>query len=185
MYEMARLRNDQRDGVGRFSSAFERRPGDFELTFVRIGRLACEEHYHVGRLQITRWLEECGKAELKEKREAQVRANEAARHEAAKLSRRDMGKLLREAFREPIRDNRRVSITVARHAAQHLRIRRNGGWIVSPCPNGDWRVGTRRVSAAELVEMAKKVGFRESDDEEFHCDRERRFTKQAVRRVGG
>jgi hypothetical protein len=39
-------------------------PGDFDETFVRIGRLACEEHYCAGRRTITRWLEERGKRRL-------------------------------------------------------------------------------------------------------------------------
>lgn len=157
--EMARIRNDTRDRTsGRLVPAFTHRPDDFEQTFVRIGRQACEEHYGVGRLQVSKWLDECGKDQLTTIRREYVKRKEAERHAARRLSRSDIGKILGEAFREPIR-GRRISITLARHAAQHLRIRRNGGWIVSPCPNGDWRVGTKRVSAEQLVDMARKAGF--------------------------
>lgn len=159
---MGRVRNDSRDAVtGRMTAAFAQRPDDFERTFVLVGRVGCEGHYHVGRRQVNAWLDECGKESLIELRAQFVKRKEEQRREAAKLNRRDMRVLLREAYRPPIR-GRAVSITLARAAAQHLRIRRNGGWIVSPCPNGDWRVGTRRVSAAQLVDMAKRTGFNPS-----------------------
>jgi hypothetical protein len=58
-----------------------------------------------------------------------------------------------------VRDRRRVSFTLARHAAQHLRIVRSGGFIVSPTGDGDWWVGTRRMSAAQLVDLAVGKGF--------------------------
>jgi hypothetical protein len=43
-------------------------PDDFALVFVQIGRLACEEHFRAERDTITRWLNECGKDRLLEKR---------------------------------------------------------------------------------------------------------------------
>jgi len=57
---MTRIRNDSRDRIGRFAQAHSEIPADFEETFVRVGRLACEEHYGVGRKTINKWLEECG-----------------------------------------------------------------------------------------------------------------------------
>lgn len=48
-------------------------PPCFALTFVRVGRLACEEEYRAERDTITRWLNECGKEELIERRAAFVR----------------------------------------------------------------------------------------------------------------
>lgn len=65
---MAREYGDERVGF-----PIRRRPDDFAETLVRIGRLACEEHYHVGRSTVTRWLEEAGKRELLARRSAYVR----------------------------------------------------------------------------------------------------------------
>lgn len=184
-------------------------PADFEETFIEIGRLACQEHYRVGRSTINRWLSERGKDTLirkraehagrfspvaAEERRGPVRAafldelgsgatvDAAARSAGVspqcvyrwrkdpdfaaawdervttrRLSVEEMSAVLKRAF--PMRE--RISLALVRRAAQHLRIRRNGGFIVSPCPDGDWRVGARRVSAAQLVEMAVRAGFGE------------------------
>lgn len=157
---MARVRNDSRDAAtGRLAPAFDKRPEGFEQTFLDLGRVGCEEHYGVGRLTVNRWLTECGKERLIEERHAVVARREAERLERQRLSRRDVGKLLQEAYRPQIRDRRKVSITLARHAAQHLRIVRNGGFIVSQAPNGDWRVGTKLVSPAQLLDLALARGF--------------------------
>lgn len=48
-------------------------PDDFVPIFVLKGRLACEEHYRVGRLTIDRWLDESGKDRLIEARRVYVR----------------------------------------------------------------------------------------------------------------
>lgn len=48
-------------------------PEDFAEMLVRIGRLACEEHYHVGRSTVDRWLDQSGKDDLLERRRAFVR----------------------------------------------------------------------------------------------------------------
>jgi hypothetical protein len=50
-------------------------PDDFEQVLVEIGRLACEEHYGVGRVTVNRWLEECGKDRLLKARAAQDLVN--------------------------------------------------------------------------------------------------------------
>jgi hypothetical protein len=49
-------------------------PVDFDETFVAIGRLACEEHFHAGRTTINRWLDERGKDRLIALRAERVRA---------------------------------------------------------------------------------------------------------------
>lgn len=126
-------------------------PGDFDRVFVRIGRLACEEHYQAGRNTITRWLEESGKDRLIAARAEHVRTREPA------ITRSDMQTILRKAF--PVRGRLPANPRLVRQAAQFLRIRRNGGWIVSPAAGGDWWLGSRKVSAAELVARAKMVGF--------------------------
>jgi hypothetical protein len=54
-------------------------PDDFAPTFIVLGRLACEEHYGVGRQTIHRWLEECGKARLIEARSVYARSLEIER----------------------------------------------------------------------------------------------------------
>lgn len=63
------------------------------------------------------------------------------------------------ASKQFVRDSEKIPFTLARQAAQHLRISRNGGTIVSPAQNGDWWVGSRRRSAAELLKLAISKGF--------------------------
>ena len=58
-----------------------------------------------------------------------------------------------------IRDNREISPTLARHAAQFLRTVRNGGFIVSPACDGNWWVGSRRLSGAQMLDLAVRKGF--------------------------
>lgn len=155
---MGRIGNDrQRDRTsGRFMAKPKERPPEFEATFVRIGRIACEEHFDVGRLTINAWLDECGKAELIELRREFVKRKEAERHERRGINRRDVKRILDHAY--PV-SKRYVNPAVAQRAAHHLRIVRHGGWIVSPMGGGLWRLGLRVVTAAELVELAKKAGF--------------------------
>lgn len=124
-------------------------PPDFDTKFVELGRLQCEEHYHARRTTITAWLNERGKQRLVAERAANVRAGRQ------RISRSDMTKILAQAF--PVEGA--VSFTLARHAAQFLRIRRNGGWIISPAGEGQWWVGARRRSAAELLAIAEAAGF--------------------------
>lgn len=125
-------------------------PSDFEAVFLEIGRLACEEHYRVGRETVNRWLDERGAQRLIADRAAIV----SQRVEARRIGRRE---IVRHVV--PIRDKRRVSPLVVQRAVRFLREVRNGGWIVSPTGNGDWWVGSRRRSAAELVDLAKAKGF--------------------------
>lgn len=129
-------------------------PADFEAVFVEIGRLVCEEHYGAGHKQVTAWLEQSGKDELIAKRKEYVR--EKRRREAS-VSRATMRRI-RDSVR-PEREARRPGYRIARQAAHHLRIVRNGGWIVSLAGGGKWWVGAKKVTAAEMIEMAKKVGF--------------------------
>lgn len=176
-------------------------PPDFALQFVRIGRVACQEHYHTGRLIVDRWLEQCGKDKLIAERAAFVRshsnrdqrmaafieafaksgmvekacrdagvskfavyawrrdhpafAEEWERVQPERMSLVDVGRILSRAY--PI--GREPSPSVVRNAAQHLRIKRNGGFFISPSADGTWLVGQRRVFASELVDMAKARGF--------------------------
>lgn len=132
-------------------------PADFDETFVRVGRLACEEHYRAARIIIDAWLRERGKQRLIDERAKFVEVKEAERHTRSRLTRRDMGRVLDAAF--PVKPGRFVNPAVAQRAAHHLRIVRNGGWIVSPIGGGLWRLGLRVVTAAELVEIAKVAGF--------------------------
>lgn len=131
-------------------------PHDFDATFVSIGRLVCQEHYRVGRLVINRWLMERGKQRLIDARARHVKDVRRAAA-AERRFKRELQRLGR--YRKPIADDRAVSLTLARHAAQFLRKQRNGGWVISPASNGDWWVGTKRRSAAGLVEMALTRGF--------------------------
>jgi hypothetical protein len=149
-------------------------PADFEATFAEIGRLECEAHYRVGRLVIDHWLEHCaiGKAALIRARAEYVAKNNGrigrdgvTRYgretvdawRSQRITRRDMGKILSRSF--PVEDRRIISDEIASAAAQHLRIRRNGGFFVSPTGEGDWWVGLGRKSSAELLDLAKARGF--------------------------
>jgi hypothetical protein len=121
-------------------------PPDFELTYVRLGPKACEHRYSAHTNTINRWLNERGADRLKAQRADFIGSG---------LTRKDVGAILAQAF--PVK--RQVSVTLARHAAQHLRIVRNGGFIISPAPNNRWRVGTKLLSAKELVQLAVSKGF--------------------------
>jgi hypothetical protein len=121
-------------------------PADFEATFVALGREQCAEHYRCRKAVISDWLDLAGKAKLIEARAEYVRRQ-------------------RERLPQPrsiaaqIHDQRHVPPALARHAAQFLRCVRNGGWIVSLASNGDWWVGMRRRSPADLVDFAVAKGF--------------------------
>ena len=135
-------------------------PGDFDAVFVEKGRLDCEAHYRARRDTITRWLVECGKDRL-----IKARADHVARLRAAGEWMTRQTRLIEHreiAAPRPLQrvlDRRRVSITLARHAAQHLRVIRNGGFIVSPASDGNWWVGSKRMSAAQMLDLAVRKGF--------------------------
>lgn len=149
-------------------------PADFETVFVKIGRAECETHYGVARFRIDRWLEEAGKDRLlKARAEHVIRLGRNSRYAAFRygretvdqwrkeaqpsLTRRDMGSILARSF--PVDDPRVVSFEIASAAASFLRISRNGGFRISPTGAGDWWVGLRRRSSADLLDMAKERGF--------------------------
>jgi hypothetical protein len=128
-------------------------PEDFAVVFVQIGRLECEEHYQARRDTVTRWLNECGAAELIDQRWQQVLVNRAAKARQRQL-RREVARMLHEAY--PVDG---ISIEVAEAAAQHLRLTRNGGWPVSRAGDGLWWVGTQRRTVEEMVAFAVRKGF--------------------------
>jgi hypothetical protein len=132
-----------------------RAPHDFDEQFVRIGRLHLEAHYKVGRVEIDRWLVERGKERLIRLRAAFVQKRNAEIRRAETLP--TIGQIISRAI--PIEDQRLVSPRIASAAAQHLRIVRNGGFAVSPTPDGGWRIGLRYCSPNELVEFARAKGF--------------------------
>lgn len=123
-------------------------PDDFDIIFVEIGRLDCETWYRASRITVNRWLDERGKERLILARAAFVQRQRV-------LARPPMP----EDRSRPVKDRRRVNINLARRAAQYLRQMRNGGWIISPTPHGDWWVGSKRRTAGELLDMAIARGF--------------------------
>jgi hypothetical protein len=135
-------------------------PEDFDVIFVEQGRLGCEAWYRVARTTVNRWMEERGAKRLITARADYVRHMRKTGNWLTRSTKlvehRELG---RPARVQTIRDRRRVPILVARHAAQHLRIVRNGGFLVSQAPSGDWRVGTRLLSAAQMLDLAKARGF--------------------------
>lgn len=139
-------------------------PADFDVIFVEQGRVGCEAWYRARRDTVTRWLEQRGKKRLIKARAAYVAHQRAQGKWLTRSSRLvEHRELPKPKVRATIRDRRKVSFTLARNAAQHLRIIRNGGFIVSPAGDGCWWLGSRRVSAAQLVDFAKERGFDPKD----------------------
>lgn len=135
-------------------------PDDFAVIFIEKGREACEAWYRARKTTVTRWLVESGKEELIVKRAAFVKSMRSQGKWLTRSSRLfETHRVKPATIRETIRDRRKINPLVARHAAQYLRIIRNGGFIVSQAPNGDWRVGTRLLSAAQMLDLAFGKGF--------------------------
>lgn len=135
-------------------------PDDFDVMFVEQGRIGCESWYRASRLTVNRWMSERGAKRLIDARAAYVAHQRANGQWLTRSSRLVEQRPAKPAQRTtPIRDRRKVSFILARHAAQFLRIVRNGGWIVSPTPQGDWRVGSRLLSAAQMLDLACNRGF--------------------------
>jgi hypothetical protein len=128
--------------------------------FVEQGRVGCEAWYRARRDTVTRWLVERGKTRLIEARAAFVahlRANGQWITRSTRLVEvRATGQTPRL---QAIRDRRKINPTLARHAAQFLRVTRHGGYIVSMAQSGDWWVGSRRLSAAQMLDLARAKGF--------------------------
>ena len=72
-----------------------------------------------------------------------------------KLTRGDVGRILKIAM--PVRS--RISPNKVQQAVRFLRIRRNGGFIISPAPDGQWWVGSKRRTPQELVQLAESRGL--------------------------
>lgn len=134
-------------------------PEDFDIAFVEIGRNDCETFYRAARVTIDRWLMERGKDRLIDLRAKFVE------HE-----RKTFGPMIGRNIRgnpkpkvcsapQPIKDDRSVSPCIASAAAQFMRNPRNGGWVVSRTPQGDWFVGIARRTAGQLLDMAVARGF--------------------------
>lgn len=135
-------------------------PEGFETFYVERGRLACEEHFKAARVLVNAWMRECGKQDLiKARAEYVARKREESEWITRSSSLTAHREIKRTPVREAINDRRKVSFMVARQAAHHLRINRNGGMIVSPAGDNEWWVGTRRLSAAQVLDMARERGF--------------------------
>jgi hypothetical protein len=123
-------------------------PEDFEVIFVEQGRLACETWYGASRLTVNRWLIERGKSRLIAKRAEFVRFQREQLHPQS-------------AVRETVAV-RPIDVhlhALAKEAASFLRVSRYGGWMITETGDGDWRVGTVRKTADELIAMAERQGF--------------------------
>lgn len=114
------------------------KPADFAALLSSIGPAAAQRHYGTGWRQIRRW-----RAEVEAERLALI------------------GLSLQHAFPLPEAHDP-VSYSLARRAADHLRIVRNGGWVVTHASGGNWRVGTRVLTPSELVSLAVAKGFEAS-----------------------
>lgn len=126
----------------------ERRPvpDDFDVVFVEQGRIACETWYRASRITVNRWLVQRGKRRLIEERAAFVKHQRNAAHQPKPAG-------------QPAPPEVDTYLPVAKMAADFLRIRRNGGWMISICEEGGWRVGTVRRTSEQLIAMAVNQGF--------------------------
>jgi hypothetical protein len=156
---MATQRSDVTGPKGR--PPLRKCPDDFDVMFVEQGRLGCESWYRASRQTVNRWMQERGAKKLITARAAYVahqRANGQWMTRSTRLV--DNRSAKRPAIRvQVIRDRRKINPNLARHAAQYLRVIRNGGFIISPAPEGNWRVGTRLLSAAQMLDFACSKGF--------------------------
>lgn len=135
-------------------------PEGFEAFYIERGRLACEEHFKAARVLVNAWMRECGKRRLIKARAAYVaQKREESEWPTRSSSLTTHREVKQPSVREAIHDRRKVSFMVARQAAHHLRINRNGGMIVSPAGDNEWWVGTRRLSAAQVLDLARERGF--------------------------
>jgi hypothetical protein len=126
----------------------ERRPvpDDFDVVFVEQGRVACETWYRASRLTENRWLIQRGKRRLIEERANFVKHQRNMAHQPKPAG-------------QPVSQEIDTYMPVARMAADFLRIRRNGGWMISMCDSGGWRVGTVQRTSEQLIAMAVNQGF--------------------------
>jgi hypothetical protein len=134
-------------------------PEGFEMFYIERGRLACEEHFKAARVLVNAWMRECGKQRMIKARAAYVARKRDESEWITRSSSLTHREVKRPTIRETINDRRKVSFMVARQAAHHLRISRNGGMVVSPAGDNEWWVGTRRLSAAQVLDLARERGF--------------------------
>lgn len=121
-------------------------PDDFRIIFVEQGRLACETHYRASRITVNRWLVQSGKKALIDERADFVKHQRSMAHAPARQAEQAVAEI-------------DTYLPVAKMAADFLRIRRNGGWMISACETGGWRVGTVHRTSEALIEMAERQGF--------------------------
>lgn len=124
-------------------------PEEFEQMFVRLGRVACETHFRASRRMIDSWLRQIGKSCLIDSRKEIVTRGRQKTRRLPSSQRRMV----------IVEDSRPASPIIAAAAAHYLRVVRNGGWIVSRTQFGDWRVGMKRLSSHQVIEMAVSKGF--------------------------
>jgi len=133
---------------GKFASSLRPIPDDFEVLFVEIGRLACEENYGVGDNTITRWLKEAGEERLKRLREDYVRQ----RDRDARLRLLATGRVhLRRKGEVP-----HLSAEIVAAAARFVCHAR----VLSVASSRDRpRVDIFPRTATELIDLAERLGF--------------------------
>jgi hypothetical protein len=126
----------------------ERRPvpDDFDVVFVEQGRVACENWYRASRITVNRWLIQRGKRRLIDERANFVKHQRTIAHQPKPAG-------------QPVSNEIDTYLPVARMAADFLRIRRNGGWMISIHECGGWRVGTVQRTSEQLIAMAVNSGF--------------------------
>lgn len=121
-------------------------PDDFVETYLRIGWDGIELHYRAHKDTIKRWVMECGGDDLKARRAAVVAEKRKSATPTAVPVKRST-----------------VEPELARSAAQFLRTRQGGRWVVTMVhegePTSEWRVGSVRMSAAHMIRTAEGKGF--------------------------
>lgn len=132
-------------------------PRDFEARYLELGLKGCAEHYGAWNRTVRRWLEMLGRDRMRARRLEMLQA----RRKAAKAERVDLDRLRRtEARRRVVTSSEPMPpLEIIRDAAHFLRTPKGGRNLVCPSGQGDWFVGSVRVTPQDLVRRAKQKGF--------------------------
>ncbi len=136
-----------------------RKPDDFEIAFIELGRVQCEVFYRAGRATITRWLEESGKRRLLDQRKKFLKAQRAAEVAERRRSRERLAPEPRRPQPGKIAPPADADDEILHLAARWLQRRAAGGWVVYELPDRWWMVGTIRRTPQEMLDKALAKGF--------------------------
>lgn len=132
-------------------------PADLEQRYLELGLKGCVEHYGAWNRTVRGWLEMIGRDRLRARRLELLKA----RRRKAEAERININALRQaEARRRIVTSTEPMpSPETIRDAAHFLRTPKGGRNLVCPSGQGDWFVGSVRVTPQDLVRRAKAKGF--------------------------